>query len=151
MTGSVDPSRDAMTAFRDLPADRPIAMINLLRFRPEAAYAADHASHAAGLTGQQAYKAYSKAAAAPFMRAGGRQVWLGAPELTVIGPAEEAWDLAFIAEYPSGAAFLAMLHDPNYQAAVIHRQAAVADSRLIRCQPQAMAASTTTEGTGFSA
>jgi uncharacterized protein (DUF1330 family) len=148
MSGSVDPSRDAMAAFRDLPADRPIAMINLLRFRDQAAYGPDHASHGASLTGQQAYKAYSQAAAEPFARAGGRQVWLGAPELTLIGPADEAWDLAFIAEYPTGAAFLAMLQDPDYQSAVIHRQAAVADSRLIRCRPLALAAALTTEETG---
>lgn len=140
--GAVDPTREAMAAFRDLPADQPVAMINLLRFRPEAAYAPGHASHGAGLSGQEAYRAYGKAAAAPFTRAGGRQVWSGQPELTLIGPAEEAWDMAFIAEYPSGAAFLAMLQDPEYQAAVIHRQAAVADSRLIRCQPQTRGAFT---------
>lgn len=29
-----------------------------------------------------------------------------------------------------------MVRDPEYQLAVIHRQAAVADSRLIRCQPR---------------
>ncbi|MDI6625752.1 MAG: DUF1330 domain-containing protein, partial [Brevundimonas sp.] len=72
-------------------------------------------------------------AAAPFARAGGRQIWLGTPRLTVIGPETEAWDLAFIAEYPSGEAFLGMLRDPEYRAAVVHRQAAVADSRLILC------------------
>ncbi|MDP1777265.1 MAG: DUF1330 domain-containing protein [Brevundimonas sp.] len=76
-----------------------------------------------------------RAAAPPFARSGGRQVWLGRPEQTLIGPADEAWDLAFIAAYPSGEAFLTMLRDPEYQAAVIHRQAAVADSRLIRCEP----------------
>ena len=131
MTGAVDPTREAMRAFRDLPLDRPVAMINLLRFRAEAAYADGREA-----SGAQAYAAYGRAAAAPFARAGGRQLWLGRPELTVIGPAEEAWDLAFIADYPSGAAFLGMLKDPEYQQAVIHRQAAVADSRLIRCQPQ---------------
>jgi uncharacterized protein (DUF1330 family) len=145
VTGAIDPSREAMAAFRGLPAGQPIAMINLLRFRDQADYAPDHASYGAGLSGQVAYKAYSQAAAAPFTRAGGRQVWVGKPELTVIGPADEAWDLAFIAEYPSGAAFLAMLQDPDYQAAVIHRQAAVADSRLIRCQPQTRGASPSKE------
>ena len=51
----------------------------------------------------------------------------------MIGPRDENWDLAFIARYPTGAAFIAMLKDPYYQAAVVHRQAGVADSRLIRC------------------
>ena len=135
MTGSVDPTREAMAVFRDLPADRPIAMINLVRFRDRAAYPEDHPDHAAARSGAEAYAAYSQAAAAPFERSGGRQVWLGRPELTLIGPTDEGWDLAFIAEYPTGDAFITMLRDPGYQAAVVDRQAAVADSRLIRCQP----------------
>lgn len=134
MTGSVDPTREAMAAFRDLPLDRPIAMLNLLRFRERAAYADDvDEAISRDVSGAEAYAAYGRAAAAPFARAGGRQAWLGTPQLTVIGPPDEAWDLAFIAEYPSGEAFLGMLQDPEYRAAVVHRQAAVADSRLIRC------------------
>lgn len=134
MTGAVDPTREAMAAFRDLPLDLPVAMLNLLRFRERADYAADvDAAIRRDATGAEAYAAYGRAAAAPFARAGGRQVWLGTPRLTVIGPADEAWDLAFVAEYPSGEAFLGMLRDPEYRAAVVHRQAAVADSRLIRC------------------
>jgi uncharacterized protein (DUF1330 family) len=135
MTGAVDPTREAMAAFRDLPVDQPITMINLVRFRETAAYPADHPDHAAARSGAEAYAAYRRAAAAPFDRSGGRQVWLGRPVLTLIGPADEAWDIAFIAEYPDSAAFIAMVRDPEYQAAVIHRQAAVADSRLIRCEP----------------
>lgn len=145
MTGEtpvhVDPTREAMALFRDLPADRPIAMINLLRFRAAAAYPADHAEAGTGLGGAEAYAAYGRAAALPFARAGGRQLWLGRPELTVIGPAGEAWDLAFIAWYPTAAAFSGMLRDPEYQQAVVHRQAAIADSRLIRCEPRTAAAS----------
>jgi uncharacterized protein (DUF1330 family) len=134
VTGSVDPTHEAMAAFRDLPADQPVAMINLVRFRDTAAYPADHPDHAVSRSGAEAYAAYGRAAAAPFARSGGHQVWLGRPELTLIGPADEAWDIAFIAEYPDSAAFVTMLRDPEYQAAVVHRQAAVADSRLIRCE-----------------
>lgn len=74
MTGFVDPAREAMAAFRDLPADQPIAMINLLRFRETAAYPADHPDHATTRTGAEAYAAYGRAAAAPFARSGGSQV-----------------------------------------------------------------------------
>ena len=135
MTGFVDPTRELMAEFRELPSDRPIAMINLLRFRETAAYPADHPDHAVTRTGAEANAAYGRTSAAPFARSGGRQIWLGRPELTLIGPRDEAWDLAFIAWYPSGEAFGAMLRDPEYRAAVVHRQAAVADSRLIRCFP----------------
>jgi uncharacterized protein (DUF1330 family) len=137
MTGCIDPTREAMAAFQALPADQPIAMINLLRFRETAAYPADHPDHAAGRTGAEAYAAYGRAAAAPFARSGGSQIWLGRPEVTLIGPADEAWDLAFIVRYESAESFIIMVRDPEYQLAVVHRQAAVTDSRLIRCKPRA--------------
>jgi hypothetical protein len=50
------------------------------------------------------------------------------------GPEDEHWDTVFIAHYPSAHAFLAMVTDADYREAVIHWQAAVADSRLVRCQ-----------------
>ncbi len=62
-----------------------------------------------------------------------RIIWRGRFELTLIGP--ETWDECFIAEYPSVAAFVAMIRDPLYREAVKHRQAAVLDSRLIRLAP----------------
>lgn len=136
MSGHVDPTREVMAAFRDLPLDQPIAMINLLRFRETAAYPDGHVEAGAGHSGAKAYGLYGRAAAGPFAEAGGDQVWLGQPELTVIGPSDEAWDLAFIARYPTGQAFIDMLRNPAYQQAVVHRQAAVADSRLIRCRPR---------------
>lgn len=55
-------------------------------------------------------------------------------QLMLTGPAQERWDTVFIARYPTAGAFLAMVTDPDYRVAVVHRQAAVATSRLIRCQ-----------------
>lgn len=126
----IDPDRERFALFRALPADRPIHMLNLIRLRESAAYADGRAA-----SGREAYRAYGRDSGPVFRRVGGRQIWLGAPELTLIGPAEERWDIAFIAEYPSGAAFVEMLRDPVYREAVKHRQAAVADSRLIRLAP----------------
>jgi hypothetical protein len=70
-----------------------------------------------------------------FQRVGGRQIWAGRPDVVVTGPEAEAWDIAFIAAYPTAGAFLEMVTDPVYREAVRHRQAAVADSRLIRMAP----------------
>ena len=86
-------------------------------------------------SGRDAYRAYARESGPVFTRLGGKQVWIGRPELTLIGPQTEAWDIAFIAQYPSGAAFVEMIRDPVYREAVKHRQAAVADSRLIRLSP----------------
>jgi uncharacterized protein (DUF1330 family) len=137
----VDPERAAFEAFKNLPRDTPIEMINLLRYRAQAAYPADHPDVARDLTGADAYRAYSRASGPIFARVGGTIVWSGTPTLVLIGPADEQWDAAFIARYPSAAAFLEMVSDPIYRQAVIHRQAAIETSRLIRCTPRDTASS----------
>ena len=131
----VDPGREAWTIFKSLPRDQPVHMLNLVRLRPVAEYPADHPDHGKGLSGLEAYRAYGRTTAPIFARLGGRQVWAGRPEVMVTGPQTEAWDLAFIAEYPSAAAFLAMVSDPEYREFVKHRTAGVADSRLLRLSP----------------
>ena len=94
-----------------------------------------HEDHGRGVTGLEAYRAYGRETASLFARLGGVQIWAGSPEAVVTGPPDECWDLAFIAQYPSAAAFLAMVTDPDYRRFVRHRTAAVADSRLIRLAP----------------
>lgn len=54
----------------------------------------------------------------------------------LIGPKEEAWDVCFIARYPSAAVFAGMVCDPVYREAMQHRHAAVANSRLVRLGPR---------------
>ena len=132
----VDPARDQFDAFKALPRDTPIEMINLIRYRDAAAYPADHANAGKAMTGADAYRAYSKESGPVFARVGGTIVWSGSPQLMLIGPADEVWDAAFAARYPNAAAFMEMLTDPEYRRAVVHRQAAVATSRLIRCAPR---------------
>ena len=133
--GSVDPSRAQFDAFKALPRDTPIHMLNLIRLKPLADYPAEHPNHGKGMTGLEAYRAYGRTSAEVFARVGGRQIWAGRPEVVVTGPTDERWDLAFIAEYPGGGAFLAMVTDPDYREHVKHRTAGVADSRLIRLAP----------------
>lgn len=134
MTGSIEPSAAQLGAMVALNRDGPIHMINLLRFRDRAAYTDGDR----GRTGQEAYMTYGASAIGFVQGVGGRQVWAGRAELTVIGPADESWDLTVIVEYPNVAAFLKMIADPAYQAIVEHRRAALADSRLIRTQPMQM-------------
>ena len=135
MTGNIDPTRDQFNAFKALPRDTPIQMLNLVRVRALADYPADHPDHGKGLTGLEAYRAYGRESAEVFARVGGKQIWAGRPETVVTGPTDERWDLAFIAEYPNAGAFLAMVTDPGYREVVKHRTAGVEDSRLIRLAP----------------
>ena len=135
MTGSIDPLREQFDAFKALPRDQPIHMLNLIRLKAKADYPAGHPDHGKDLTGLDAYRAYGRTTAHIFARVGGKQVWVGRPDAVVTGPANEHWDLAFIAEYPGAGAFLAMVTDPEYRELVKHRQAGVEDSRLIRMAP----------------
>ena len=126
----IDPDRAAWEFFKALPKGQPINMLNLVRLKPKADYPADHPDHGKDLTGLDAYRAYGRTTAHIFARVGGRQVWAGKPRVMVTGPQAEAWDIAFIAEYPDAEAFIAMVRDPEYRELVKHRTAAVADSRL---------------------
>lgn len=135
MAGSIDPTRPQFDAFKALPRDTPIQMLNLVRVRALADYPAGHPNHGKGMSGLEAYRAYGRESAEVFGRVGGRQIWAGRPETVVTGPDDERWDLAFIAEYPNAGAFLAMVTDPGYREVVKHRTAGVEDSRLIRLAP----------------
>ena len=126
----IDPTRERFAQFRDLPTDAPIHMLNPVRFKAQATYEDGRKA-----TGAEAYRAYSRESGPVFRRLGGIQVWIAKPQLMLIGPESEAWDIAFIAQYPTGQAFIDMLRDPDYREAVKHRTAAVADSRLLRLMP----------------
>jgi len=128
----IDPDRAAWEAFKALPRDRPIQMLNLIRLRERAEYPQGHPDHGKSITGAEAYREYGRTTGPHFAKLAARQVWAGKPQVMVTGPQTEAWDLCFIAEYPSAQAFIDMVRDPDYRAHVVpHRTAAVADSRLL--------------------
>ncbi len=128
----VDPDKERFQEFKLLARDGPIHMLNLVRLKPIATY-----PDGLTVTGAEAYAAYGRESGPVFQRLGGRIVWSGSFELTLIGPADERWDLAFIAEYPNADRFIEMIRDPDYREAVKHRQAAVETSRLIRLRQKA--------------
>jgi uncharacterized protein (DUF1330 family) len=131
----IDPSPVNFQAFKDLPRDRPINMLNLLRYRELAEYPAGHEHAGKGWSGRRAYEEYGHTSGAIFRRLGGRIIWRGTFETMVTGPEGERWDDAFIAHYPDAGAFFAMIKDPAYQQAVVNRTAALVDSRLVRFAP----------------
>ena len=133
----VDPERAQFDAFKALPRDTVIHMLNLVRFKDKAAYPDNHPLAGQQLSGAEAYRHYGADSGPVFERVGGRVIWTGTMEAMLIGPDAEHWDAVFIAEYPGSSAFMEMVTDPVYREAVIHRQAAVETSRLIRCAPKA--------------
>ena len=133
----IDPSRENWEAFKALPRDTPIHMLNLIKFRDLAEYPPDHPNHGKGLSGREAYAIYGTAFQALVADDGAAMVWQAPLECVVTGPPGE-WDEAFVMGYPDSGTFMAMVKNPRYVAeALPHRTAAVADSRLIRFGNQA--------------
>jgi len=136
MQAYIDPDRANFDRFKALPRDTPIHMLNLVRFKALADYPEGHPLADKGLTGEQAYHEYMRTIRPVLDRAGGQIVWAGGFEAVVTGPAEWPWDETFVMAYPNAAAFMGMVKDPDYAPVVVHRQAAVADSRLVRFAPR---------------
>ncbi|WP_061931887.1 hypothetical protein [Aureimonas sp. AU22] len=104
-----------------IPADTPVHMLNLLRFRPGGrdVYFCDYVgAFRAILTGMGID--------------GVRPIWTGDVAGFAAGPEDEAWDAVLIVRYPSLAAFRAIVESQRYRdEALPHRLSAVADWRLI--------------------
>jgi len=131
MQDYVNPEREMFKTFAQMQSDEPVHMLNLIKLNETAIY-----DDGAMVSGREAYTAYGRLSGPIFKGVGGRIVWSGSFDLTLIGPATEDWDIAFIAEYPSSNAFVEMVKNEEYQQAVKHRNAAVKTSRLIRLTPQ---------------
>jgi uncharacterized protein (DUF1330 family) len=129
MSSHIHPEREALLALAELPDDEPVIMLNMLRFREHAAY--PEGSTAAPCSGREAYTRYGAVAAEHVRAVGGHPVWMGLPQLTLIGPSDETWDQVLLVQYPSRKAFLTMASNPAYLACAEHRTAALADSRLV--------------------
>ena len=117
--------------------DGPLVMLNLLRFRDRAAYPPEFADADKDVSGAKAYARYATATAPLLAAAGGAVIWSGRDSLTVIGPDDPPWQAALLVRYPSLAAFMGMIRSDAYIAIVVHRQAAIATSRLIRWPSEA--------------
>ncbi len=129
-TRTIDPTGDDLKRIvATVAADTPVTMLNLLRFRDQAAYPAT--DDAKPCSGRAAYARYSRQALAHVRAVGGEPVVIAEVLGRFIGPDNEDWDEMLLVRYPSLSAFLAMIGNPDYQAATIHRTAALADARLI--------------------
>lgn len=117
--------------FHDLPnivpADQPIVMLNLLKFREQA----DYKEQGLECTGREAYKKYSEFAIKRIQEIGGSLLWMGDAKSSVIAPPDEDWDEILLVRYPNAEAFIKMVAHPEYQQFASHRTAALENSRLI--------------------
>lgn len=123
-------TKETFNAFREMNREGPVQMLNFIRLHDVA-----QEDVPTKRSGREAYAAYSRISAPVIAAIGVKIVWRGDWELGLIGPDGERWDICFVAEYPSVQSFANMFKDPVYREAMMHRQAAVRDSRLVRLAP----------------
>ena len=112
-----------LQALQDLPEEKTLQMLNLLKFK-------DHVSET-NKTGKSQYQEYMVAAGPFIQKSRGKVIYYGTAQLSLIGPEHLEWDQVLIVEYPSKREFLEMVTTPGYPAKL--RKLALEDSRLIFC------------------
>jgi uncharacterized protein (DUF1330 family) len=128
VVNSIYPTVDQILPLASDATPGPIAMVNLLKFRPKAQY---RDGRPEDLSGRAAYMRYGVAMGPIIEAAGGRFLFSGEVKSLVIGEGEELWDAVAIAEYPSRAEFHRIATSPEVQAIGVHREAGLAGQLLI--------------------
>ena len=118
----IDHLNDA--ALRALPDEGPVTMLNLMRFRER--------SLDGNGSGWDAYLRYSALAIRQIKAVGGTIIWTADAEAVALGVSEQhRWDYVALVRYPSRAAFLAMMHSPDYAVANVERENGCADHAIV--------------------
>ncbi len=119
---NTDPkTRDAF--FDSVDPNAPLVMVNLLKFKEKAEYPDGRDTN---LSGGEAYNIYGEAVIKMIVALGGTRVHGGLITSIMLGQVEELWDAVGIVEYPTPAAFRAMLESDEYQDVHVHREAGLA-------------------------
>ena len=113
-----------------------VVMLNLLRFRDVADYAAaPELAPAQPISGAAAYDLYFAHTLPHLLASGGEVIFQGAADRFLIGPSTERWDRAMLVRQSSVAAFMAFATHEAYLGGIGHRSAALEDSRLLPLEP----------------
>ena len=118
MSGPLEPTPEQFAALASRPADAPVVMVNLLKFKTPG--------------GLESYLQYGREVAPHLERVGATLRYAGAAPTVVIGEGERPlWDAILIVEYPTPQAFIDMVTTPEYAEVHEHRAAALERGDLI--------------------
>ena len=123
VVNKVAPTEEQMEGFLEPGRERPIYMLNLLKFKEKAEYADGRETV---LSGAEAYAIYGQEVKQHLQKVGGAPMFSAGVERLMLGEVEELWDTAAIDMYPSRKAMLDMIMSPEYQASALHREAGLA-------------------------
>ncbi len=120
---SVRPNESQMAGFTEAGHDKPIYMVNLLKFKEKAEYEDGRETN---LSGEEAYGIYTAGVSELLREFGGKPVFAGDVERLMLGEVEDLWDKVAIAMYPSRKAMLDMMMSEKMPEIGVHRAAGLA-------------------------
>ncbi|OBJ14402.1 DUF1330 domain-containing protein [Mycobacterium colombiense] len=122
----LEPTPEQFAALAARPADVPVVMVNLLKFKPEG--------------GLESYLQYGREVAPHLQRVGATLRYAGGAPSVVIGDGERPWwDAILVVEYPNPQAFIDMVTTPEYAKVHEHRAAGLDRGDLIATSTWSMA------------
>lgn len=131
-TQYIHPTDESAKTLFSQPLENEILMLNLLRFNVIADYSKfPDIAPEQPLSGKQAYQIYMEQTLPLLKQAGGEIVLMGDASSFFIGPADETWDCVMIVRQKSIASFLSFASNDQIKSITRHREAALADSRIL--------------------
>ena len=132
--GAIEPSKEQFRHLLTCNLDGPLHFINFLAFKEAAEYPAEYELADDQISGIDAYDKYGAVAFAQILKRGGRILTINNVEQQLIGSSRE-WHRVVTVEYKNANAFIEMLMDPEYQDALVHRDAGLEATELFVSRP----------------
>ncbi|OBI00036.1 DUF1330 domain-containing protein [Mycobacterium sp. E2733] len=127
MSSTLEPTAEQFKALAARPADAPVVMVNLLKFKTPG--------------GLESYRRYGQEVVPHLQRAGATVRYAGTAPAFVIGDGERPWwDAILIVEYPTPQAFVDMVTTAEYATVHEHRAAGLERGDLIATSVWSVAA-----------
>ena len=133
---AIYPTKEQIEKLLTGPADQPVVMINLLRFKPRADASEGDAS------GQEAYGRYAEQMRKFVESQGGRFVWAGRIDSMVIGEEDPGFHVVALVEYPSRQKFIEIAGSERVREIGQHRSAGLESQWLLAATEAPLAGET---------
>ena len=128
------PSASQIAKLMSLPAELPLAVLNLFKFNVRACYSdvdPEFGTPTGEVTGAEAFTRYSEVAGRLLEECGGRVVFSEPVAQVMVGTDDVAWDVAALMFFPTRGDFTLMLGNPEFVAVSRHRKAALANHYML--------------------
>jgi uncharacterized protein (DUF1330 family) len=132
--GGINPDEQQLRSLLASEEKGPFQFVNLLSYHALARYPEGHELAGAGLSGAEAYGRYGAIALEHVVRRGGTLTLYNDVLQVLIGETGP-WDQIAVMQYPGIDAFVDMIRDADYQAALVHREAGLADTAILISRP----------------